>query len=162
MGQRLFAIDMFALAHRGDAHVGMVMIRSGAKNRIDGLLLFQHRAEILKIGDFVIRCFLGKMLFDFRFDREPPSFAFEIESAQVLNFNRVRDGDYLDIGLLKQRPNIGLSLATAADNRQIDLFARGDEFRTAQDVARNQAESCDRSGGTRQKLSASEAFLFHS
>ena len=50
MGQRLFAIDVFAHAHRRHADDGVIVIGRGAKDRVDGLLYFEHHAEVFVIG----------------------------------------------------------------------------------------------------------------
>ena len=53
--QRLFAIDVLAVAHRKDGDVGMQMIRRGAQDGVDGLLLLEHFAEIHVVGYLEIR-----------------------------------------------------------------------------------------------------------
>src|SRR5262249_53392453 len=99
--------------------------------------------EVYVIRDFVIWRYLGIVLFDFFFHRQPAGCAIEIERMQVLRFDGIGYGDDLRVVILEQLSYIGLALAAATYDRDVDLFAGRNKFRTAQDVPRNDVEGGD-------------------
>ena len=83
------------------------------------------------------------MLLYFRFHRQSAGKALVIESIEILGFNRVRNGNNLRVRQRKEGAHVGPSLATAADDGEVHLFARGNKIGPAQNMARHKGESSD-------------------
>ena len=99
--QRLFAVDMLAQLHRGDAGDGVCVVRRGDDDRVDVLLLVEHDAKVLvprRLGIF-LELSLGPLVID------------------------VAQGD--DV-LAQPGDGVGIAraLAAGADDRDIELVVR--------------------------------------
>ena len=166
MRQRLFTIDMFALAHGPGANVGVQMIRRRAQHRVNGFFLFQHDAKILIIGHFVIGRGLGVMFFNLLFERQSPRVAVEIKGVQILMLHRISHRDDLGVLLLKEGVDIGLPLPAAADDRNVHFLTGRDKVGSAEDVPRHNAQTCHNRGSRADEFapahaSAGNKYLFH-
>src|SRR6266404_2877750 len=139
----------------------MIVVRRGTQDGVNGLLFFEHDSEILKISHLVVRCFFGKMLFDFGFNGQPAGLALEIERVEVLNLHWVSHCDYLDIRMLEQVADIRLALPAAANNCQVDLFAGRNEFRSSQHMTWHERDTRHRGGRAGEELAASQRLLIN-
>ena len=166
VGERLFAIDMFALAHRRYANISVQVIGRGAEDGIDGLLLLQHHAEVLVVGHFEVGRLLRVMLFDFRLHGQAARVALEIEGIQIFGFDGVSHRDDLRIREVEEAADVGPALPAAANDGNIDLLAGRDEPRAAEDVAGNYTERRHGGRGAADELAPAHAgvgglLLFH-
>ncbi len=141
-GQRLLAVDVLAGLHGQDRDVGVEMVRSGDEDGVDLLLLLQHHAEVLVDGALVVGSLRGVVLLDLCPYRAPAGLAPVVVGAQVPLLAGVGEGDHLAVGFLEERAQVGAPLAAHADDRDVDLVARGHETRTPEDVPGE-----DRGGG---------------
>src|SRR3974390_382157 len=106
------------------------------------------------------------MLFDFIPHREAPGVAVVVKGVQVLYLDRVRHRNNLSVRLLEKSAHVGLALASATYDRNVDFLARSNEFRPSQQVAGNQAESCCSHSSGADEFTSRQAwfghcFLFH-
>jgi len=139
--ERLLAINVFALAHGRHAHIGVIMIRRGTEDRIDGFLLLEHDAEVFITSHFELEALFRVALFDLRLQRLPAGRTPVIKSIEVVKLNGICQGDDLRIGLLEEGAQVGAPLPAATDDRDIDLIAGGDEFLPPEDVPGNEADT---------------------
>src|SRR5690349_287569 len=145
----------------------MVMVGSGAQDRIDRLLLLEHHPEVFVISHLVVWGLFLVMLLDLVTERETPGRAIVVKLVQILNLDGVSHSDNLHIRLWKESPpNIGLALAAATHNRNVYLFTGRYELRPTQHMARDKADP--RRGNCRagDEFASSQAglgliFLFH-
>ena len=70
----------------------------------------------------------GVVLLDLRFDRAAAGLAAVVPLLEVPLLGGIGDGDDLGVVLLEEGPGVGPPLAAGADDRDVHLVARGDEF----------------------------------
>ena len=134
-GQRLLAVDVLPGLHGDDRDVGVPVVRSGDEDGVDVLLLLQHDPEVLVHGARVVGGLLGVVLLDLGPHRAPARLAAVVVRAEVPLLGHVGDGDDLAVVLLHEGAAVGPPLAPHADDRDVDLVARGHEPRAAENVA---------------------------
>jgi hypothetical protein len=94
------------------------------------------------------------MLLDLGFHRFAAGLALVIEALEPEPLDGVGDGDDLALGFVEQVARVGATLAARADERDVDLGARGDEAGAAEDVAGHDGEGGGGRGGGSEETPA--------
>jgi len=123
------------------------VVRRGAEDGVDGLLLVEHLAEVDVIGALVRPSVFGVALGDLALDGEPAGLALVVEAAVVGLLAGVGDGDDAGVLVAEQGAGVGTPLAAAPDDRDVDRVARRDEPRAAEDVSRQDGDGGGRRCG---------------
>lgn len=103
------------------------------------------------------------MFFHHVFGGESAAGAFVVERFEVGGFGGVGDGDDLDVVELEEVFDVAACLSACADDGDVDLFAWGDEFWSAEDVAWDDVEAPSGCGccGGEESAAALAGDAFH-
>ena len=159
--ERLLAVHMLARLHRKDGDVRVQVIGGGDEDGVNRLFFLEHDPEVLVHRTGMIRGLGGIVLFDFRLHRAASRFAAVVPRGQVPLVGRIGERDDLAVLFLEEGARVGPPLAAGADQRHVDLVARGDELGAAEDMSGHDGESGGGSARSRDEPSSGTGRRLH-